>query len=188
MSWDLSISSIVILNAVSVFGRILPGFLPDKVWTFQHDGDMHNHVSYSDSTVWLPGKSSAALLCYSAFFDFFSGCYISLTPALVAEVSPPSDIGHRTGILYFCISVGVLASSPIASAIVEASEEWLKQVERLEYKLNTLLHMLIRPKRSSLAQGFHLDTSQALSAHISPMADPKIQKDQKGDILSKKAH
>ncbi|KAF4444206.1 transporter MCH4 [Fusarium acutatum] len=72
--------------------------------------------------VWLPGKSNAVLLCCSAFLGFFSGCYISLTPALVVEVSPPTDIGHRTGILYFCISIGVLTGSPIAGALVEAKD------------------------------------------------------------------
>ncbi|RKL51274.1 hypothetical protein BFJ72_g727 [Fusarium proliferatum] len=122
MSWDLSIYSIVILNAVSVFGRILPGFLADKFGRFNMMVICTAMSAILTLAVWLPGKSSTALLCYSAFFGFFSGCYISLTPALVVEVSPPSDIGHRTGILYFCISIGVLAGSPIAGALVEAKD------------------------------------------------------------------
>ncbi|KAL5593830.1 hypothetical protein FOBRF1_012932 [Fusarium oxysporum] len=122
MSWDLSIYSIVILNAVSVFGRILPGFLADKFGRFNMMVICTTMSAILTLAVWLPGKSNAALLCYSAFFGFFSGCYISLTPALVVEVSPPSDIGHRTGILYFCISIGVLAGSPIAGALVEAKD------------------------------------------------------------------
>ncbi|KAI1011746.1 hypothetical protein LB503_004814 [Fusarium chuoi] len=122
MSWDLSIYSIVILNAVSVFGRILPGFLADKFGHFNMMVVCTAMSAILTLAVWLPGKSSTALLCYSGFFGFFSGCYISLTPALVVEVSPPSDIGHRTGILYFCISIGVLAGSPIAGALVEAQD------------------------------------------------------------------
>ncbi|KAF5715494.1 transporter MCH4 [Fusarium globosum] len=122
MSLDLSIYSIVILNAVSVFGRILPGFLADKFGRFNMMVVCTTMSAILTLAVWLPGKSSTALLCYSAFFGFFSGCYISLTPALVVEVSPPSDIGHRTGILYFCISIGGLAGSPIAGALVEAKD------------------------------------------------------------------
>ncbi|CVK85619.1 related to monocarboxylate transporter [Fusarium mangiferae] len=122
MSWGLSIYSIVTLNAVSVFGRILPGFLADKFGRFNMMVVCTTMSAILTLAVWLPGKSSPALLCYSAFFGFFSGCYISLTPALVVEVSPPSDIGHRTGILYFCISIGVLAGSPIAGALVEAED------------------------------------------------------------------
>lgn len=121
MSWELSIYSIVILNAVSVFGRVLPGFLADKFGRFNMMMVCTLMSAILTLAVWLPGKSNAASLCFSAFFGFFSGCYISLAPALVVEVSPPSEIGHRTGILYFCISIGVLTGSPIAGALVETN-------------------------------------------------------------------
>ncbi|RBR04610.1 uncharacterized protein FIESC28_11537 [Fusarium coffeatum] len=121
MSWELSIYSIVILNAVSVFGRILPGFLADKFGRFNMMMICTTMSAILTLAVWLPGRSNAASLCFSAFFGFFSGSYISLTPALVVEVSPLSEIGHRTGMLYFCISIGVLAGSPIAGALVEAN-------------------------------------------------------------------
>ncbi|RGP59534.1 putative transporter mch4 [Fusarium sporotrichioides] len=120
MSWELSVYSIVILNAVSVLGRIIPGFLADKFGRFNMMIVCTTMSAILALALWLPGRSKATSLCFSAFFGFFSGCYISLTPALVVEVSPPSEIGHRTGILYFCISLGVLAGSPIAGALVEA--------------------------------------------------------------------
>ncbi|RFN49918.1 putative transporter mch4 [Fusarium flagelliforme] len=122
MSWEMSIYSIVILNAVSVFGRILPGFLADKFGRFNMMMICTTMSAILTLAVWLPGRSNAASLCFSAFFGFFSGSYISLTPALVVEVSPLSEIGHRTGMLYFCISTGVLAGSPIAGALVEAND------------------------------------------------------------------
>ncbi|KAM0298098.1 hypothetical protein ACHAPM_008795 [Fusarium culmorum] len=121
MSLELSIYSIVILNAASVFGRIIPGFLADQFGRFNMMMVCTTMSAILTLAVWLPGRSNAASLCFSAFFGFFSGCYISLTPALVVEVSPPSEIGHRTGMLYFCISIGVLAGSPIAGALVEAN-------------------------------------------------------------------
>jgi hypothetical protein len=96
MSRDLPIYSIVVPNAVSVFGRILPGFLADKLGRFNICTVMSAVLTL---TVWLPGNSNTALPCYSAFFSFFSVYYISLTEALAVEVSPPTDIGHRTGIL-----------------------------------------------------------------------------------------
>lgn len=121
MSWELSIYSIVILNAVSVFGRILPGFLADKFGRFNMMTICTAASAILTLAVWLPGNNNAASLSFAAFFGFFSGCYISLAPALVVEVSPPSEIGHRTGILYFCISIGVLTGSPIAGALVQAN-------------------------------------------------------------------
>lgn len=120
MSVELSVYSIAILNAVSVFGRILPGFLADKFGRFNLMMICTSVSAILTLALWLPGHNNAATLCFAAFFGFFSGCYVSLTPALVVEVSPPQDIGHRTGILYFFISIGVLTGSPIAGALVDA--------------------------------------------------------------------
>jgi len=121
MSVELSVYSIAILNAVSVFGRILPGFIADKFGRFNLMMICTSVSAILTLALWLPGHNNAAALCFAAFFGFFSGCYISLTPALVVEVSPPQDIGHRTGILYFFISIGVLTGSPIAGALVDAN-------------------------------------------------------------------
>lgn len=122
MSVELSIYSVAILNAVSVFGRILPGYLADIFGRFNLMMICTLISAILTLAVWLPGNNNAATLSFAAFFGFFSGCYVSLTPALVVEVSPPQDIGHRTGILYFCISIGVLTGSPIAGALVDADD------------------------------------------------------------------
>lgn len=68
--------------------------------------------------LWLPGRSNVAVILYAAFFGFFSGAYVSLTPALIAQLSPIQEIGIRTGALYFFISIAVLTGSPIAGALV----------------------------------------------------------------------
>ncbi|CAM1504970.1 Fc.00g106070.m01.CDS01 [Cosmosporella sp. VM-42] len=122
ISWELSIYAIAILNAVSVFGRILPGFLADVFGRFNTMVVCTAISAILTLALWLPGNNNAATLSFAACFGFFSGCYVSLTPALVIEVSPPADIGHRTGILYFIISIGVLTGSPIAGALVEAND------------------------------------------------------------------
>jgi MFS family permease len=68
--------------------------------------------------LWLPGRSNVAIILYAAFFGFFSGAYVSLTPALIAQLSPIEEIGIRTGALYFFVSIAVLTGSPIAGALV----------------------------------------------------------------------
>lgn len=122
MSFEPSIYSIAILNAASIFGRIIPGLIADKFGRFNMMAGCTAISAILTLALWLPGHSNAASLSFAAFFGFFSGCYVSLTPALVVEVSPLMDVGHRTGILYFCISVGVLTGSPIAGALVEAND------------------------------------------------------------------
>jgi MFS family permease len=120
MSASLSIYTIAILNAVSIFGRILPGFVADKVGRFNMMMLCTSISAILTIGLWLPGNNNAATICFAAFFGFFSGSYVSLTPALVAEISPPHEIGHGTGVLYFFISLGVLAGSPIAGVLINA--------------------------------------------------------------------
>lgn len=72
--------------------------------------------------LWLPGRSNVAIILYAAFFGFFSGAYVSLTPALVAQLSPIQEIGIRTGALYFFVSIAVLTGSPIAGALVSVDK------------------------------------------------------------------
>ena len=69
--------------------------------------------------LWVPANNNAALICFAAFFGYFSGAYISLSPALVAEISPPQEFGYRTGLLFLFGSIGGLFTNPIAGAIVE---------------------------------------------------------------------
>lgn len=71
--------------------------------------------------LWIPASNNAALISFAAFFGFFSGAYISLSPALVAEISPPAEFGYRGGLLFMCGSIGGLVTNPIAGAILDAN-------------------------------------------------------------------
>lgn len=43
---------------------------------------------------------------------------MSVSPALVAQISDPREIGIRTGILFFFTAIGALIGNPIAGALV----------------------------------------------------------------------
>lgn len=68
--------------------------------------------------LWIPAKNNASVIVFAAFFGFFSGAYVSLGPALVAQISPIKEIGYRTGLLFLICSVGGLTTGPIAGAIL----------------------------------------------------------------------
>jgi MFS family permease len=70
--------------------------------------------------IWLPSKSNAALIVFSALYGYTSGCTFSIIPAMVAKLSDPREIGVRNGALYAVSAVGVLVGSPIAGAISNA--------------------------------------------------------------------
>jgi MFS family permease len=75
--------------------------------------------------LWIPATSNAAIIAFAVFFGFFSGAYVSLSPALVAQISPIKEIGFRTGLLFFISSVGGLTTGPIAGAILSNTGSFL---------------------------------------------------------------
>jgi MFS family permease len=69
--------------------------------------------------IWLPLHSSASIIVFSALYGFTSGAFVSLMPALVAQISPIREIGVRNGSVFAVISVAALTGSPIGGALID---------------------------------------------------------------------
>lgn len=69
--------------------------------------------------LWIPGLSAAASVAFSVLFGLFSGAYIALMGALVAQMSPLNEIGYRNGMTMLFSAIGGLITNPIAGAILE---------------------------------------------------------------------
>jgi MFS family permease len=110
-----------ILNAASVFGRTLPAHVADR-----YVGRFNILITMAITTtvlvlgMWIPASSNAALVVFAALFGFTSGSIVSITPALVAQISDVRQIGVRTGTIFTIVSIAVLISNPIAGALVTA--------------------------------------------------------------------
>jgi MFS transporter, MCT family, aspergillic acid transporter len=106
------------LTKNSLFRRAFAGILADKVGRY----NVFVVVCYTTSililALWIPATNNAATIVFAGFFGFTSGAYVSLLPALVAQISPPREIGFRTGLLFLFCSLGGLTTSPIAGAIL----------------------------------------------------------------------
>ncbi|KAH9905703.1 major facilitator superfamily domain-containing protein [Xylariomycetidae sp. FL2044] len=109
-----------ILNALSIPGRIVPGFLGDKFGRFNVMILISGLSGVITLALWVPGRSTATTLVYGAIFGFASGGFISLMPAVVAQISDLREIGTRTGIAFLLSAVGALTGSPVGGAIVRA--------------------------------------------------------------------
>jgi len=108
---------ISILNAGSMFGRVLPGFLADRVGRtntlLPHLFAAGLLMFFYPLTDNLPG-----MLLFSLLFGFASRSYVSLIPAAVAQLGPTSTIGTRLGMCFAGSSLGGLFGTPIAGAIL----------------------------------------------------------------------
>lgn len=119
MSANLSSYILSILNASSVFGRLLPGVLADKMGWF-------NTICFFGSSTgvlllcWIAVKSNAAIIIFAALYGFFSGAIVSLMSPCIAHLSPtPSCIGTYLGMGMAVISVAGLTGTPITGALID---------------------------------------------------------------------
>ena len=118
MSIDLSQYLVPILNAASVFGRILPGIIADSIGRFNVTIITCTFSAVIVLALWLPSRGSIPIIIFSALYGFSSGAFVSLVPSLIAQISDVRQIGVRSGTLFACISVGALTGSPIGGVLV----------------------------------------------------------------------
>lgn len=118
MSFHLASYLIPILNASSIFGRIVPGIIADRVGRFNV---MIVTTAFSAIIVlalWLPSNANAPIIVFCILYGFSSGAFVSLGPALIAQISPIREIGIRSGTFFLCVAVGGLTGNPIGGALI----------------------------------------------------------------------
>lgn len=72
---------------------------------------------------WIPADDNAAVMVFSGLYGFTSGAYVSLLPALIAQMSDIVQIGVRVGLTYAVVSLAGLTGNPIAGALVDRQHD-----------------------------------------------------------------
>ncbi|KAI9220423.1 major facilitator superfamily domain-containing protein [Blastocladiella britannica] len=123
-SSSLASTLLTVLNIASIGGRILSGALGDRI------GNVNTFIlsiliaGLGTLLVWLPaGESVAMLFVYSAIFGFFSGGFIAIMPAIMANVFGVAKLPSILGLMYAVTAIGNLAGNPVMGAIVAVSKE-----------------------------------------------------------------
>lgn len=100
------------LNAASLFGRIIPNYLADTYGplTILLPNCVLSGVLIF---VWLPlAKSVPGMVVFALMFGFTSGAYVSTMPACVAVLTEDmTQIGVRISMAFLGISVAALVVS-----------------------------------------------------------------------------
>jgi MFS family permease len=68
--------------------------------------------------LWMPSRGNVPIILFAVFYGFSSGAFVSLAPALVAQISKLHEIGVRTGTLFAIVSFAALTGNPIGGALV----------------------------------------------------------------------
>ncbi|MCJ1265419.1 hypothetical protein MMC22_005296 [Lobaria immixta] len=117
MSANLAGYLVSILNAVSIFGRTVPGYVADRMGRFNTMIVTAYLSAILVLALWIPAQGNVPIILFSTFYGFSSGAFVSLAPALIAQISDIRQIGMRTGTMFAVISVAALTGSPIGGAL-----------------------------------------------------------------------
>ena len=119
---DVSFYLLPAINAGSIFGRLVPGFLADKF------GSLNSIIPCGIAGAillfgWLGITNAPGLWVFSVLYGFFSGAIASLTPTIIALLCPDlSVVGTRMGMNFTFAGLGFLIGNPIAGAILNVPQ------------------------------------------------------------------
>jgi MFS family permease len=115
-----------LLNAGSFFGRVLPGFLADKIGRFNVIVITNALCLIVILGFWFPSvspmvtehASNVLIIVFSITFGFTSGSNIGLYPVCVGQLCNSRDYGRFFSTSLMVASFGTLTSVPIGGALL----------------------------------------------------------------------
>jgi MFS family permease len=110
-----------LIFSYSVFGRILPAWAGDKFGRF----NVMIIVTYLSAifvfAIWMQAHTNAVIIVFACLYGFTSGAFVAMIPALVAQLSPITELGVRLATNSLAVSVAVLVGSPIGGALISVA-------------------------------------------------------------------
>lgn len=118
-----SFQMVTLLNAGSVFGRIVPGYYADIIGPFNANMISVAITIVACFGVWLPvGHTKPGLIVFAVLFGFTSGSNISLVPVSIGRLCRTQEYGRYYATCYTIVSIACLIGIPIAGRILTACD------------------------------------------------------------------
>ena len=118
---NLAFYMLSIINASSTFGRIIPGYVADRIGPL----NMIFPCTFFAGVLCLclaAAHSIGPVVAILVFYGFCSGTLVSLPPTIFVQLTANrAVIGTRMGMGFAITSVGMLVGTPISGAILKAS-------------------------------------------------------------------
>ncbi|KAI1736669.1 monocarboxylate permease-like protein, mch4 [Xylaria scruposa] len=146
---------VAIFNAGSVFGRILPNALSDRIGVFNTLAPLTLVLGVTQFAL-LGVFNTGGMVVEAIATGFFSGVVIALPPVAIQMLTEnKSMIGTRIGMGFALAGFGLLAAGPIAGAILEATTNPLNWTGvwvfgGLAAVISALCHASVRIMRTGL--------------------------------------
>ncbi|KAJ5559556.1 hypothetical protein N7513_001955 [Penicillium frequentans] len=115
--------SLAVLNGMSLFGRVLPGFAADQVGRFNTLLSMVCVTLIIMPGVWVPYGShdEATLYVVVAIFGFGSGGWLSLASVCAGQLCKTEEYGRFYGTVYSVAAFGVLLTVPVGGKLHQST-------------------------------------------------------------------
>lgn len=118
---------VTLLNVGSIFGRLIPNYMADKL------GNVNVCIGCAAVSAilvygWMGIHDLGGLIVYALLYGLFSGGIVSVTPSAVMSMTPDlSRVGIRLGMTFLLNGFALLVGTPIAGAILGgfSDSEWL---------------------------------------------------------------
>ena len=132
LSQEFSYNVIAILNAASVVGRTLPGFIADKVGRYNTMVAMLVLCMLCNLCIWLPAtllpslateEVRAFVIAYALIFGLASGSNLSLIGPCIGQLCETKHYGRYFSTSYFFVSIATLIGIPIAGNLIDAARQ-----------------------------------------------------------------
>ncbi|KAL4915246.1 major facilitator superfamily domain-containing protein [Aspergillus aurantiobrunneus] len=121
--WGDPTDALVVLNAASFFGRIIPGLVADRAGNFNTMLVLGALSTLLILALWTPHSGFPGAVVFSVTFGFTSASTVSLGPAMVFQISKPRHMTRDLAVLYLVQSFAGLTSSPIGGALLDAAKD-----------------------------------------------------------------
>ncbi|KUL83543.1 hypothetical protein ZTR_10578 [Talaromyces verruculosus] len=121
MSDSLALYLIAIVNGASLFGRIVPGHIGDKVGYFNIIVASAFFSCIAILCLWLPfdyHSSNAGLIVFAVAYGFCSGAFVSIMMPCCAKSGSLETLGRQIGTYQGVIAISTLTGLPIMGAIL----------------------------------------------------------------------
>ncbi|PNH33120.1 hypothetical protein BJF96_g3809 [Verticillium dahliae] len=123
-STDQAYQILAILNAASVFGRVLAGWWGDAFGPFNSNMLAVVLSLVACLGVWLPaGSTLGGIVVFAVLFGFASGNNISISPVCIGRLCRTQNYGRYYATTYTLVAFACLIGIPIGGEIITATDE-----------------------------------------------------------------
>jgi MCP family monocarboxylic acid transporter-like MFS transporter 10 len=127
-----------VMNAASIFGRVVPGLLADRygrmntiiphtalaaivLFIFPLFTNVSRQGMWDIKALTDASSSQLSIIAFVLIFGYCSGCFVSLIAPSAAQLGPTNTVGTRLGMMFFVMSIGGLLGTPISGYILGSS-------------------------------------------------------------------